>query len=184
MSTQGSPWLSRGLTDETSTTPESEGIFQVPASHSYTSPIFKGPGGGEEYHFLVLELGVQAEHPHRQLFPSRLANVLLRFCVGGWAFLPGEFKPDCQRIPAELEGRANGKFSQDEDQLGGVRWEEWGGGCVKWSLKSFHRSHMMKMARPLATQLDLLCVCFARTFQKHLSRHDRPRLYILIPVFD
>ena len=60
----------------------------------------------------------------------------------------GEFKPDGQRIPAGMWVSASVKFSQDKGQLHRVAWEEWGEGLAKWSLKSFHRSHMMEMARP------------------------------------
>ena len=67
----------------------------------------------------MLELGANVEHPHGQLSPSHLASVLLCSCVGGLAFLPGKFKPDCQRIPAELEVSADVQFSQDKGQLGG-----------------------------------------------------------------
>lgn len=80
-----------------------------------------------------------------------LGSRLLCSCVGGWAFLPGELKPDCGRIPAQLEVCANGECSQQQGRLGAVGWEEWGAGCVKWSLKSFHRSHRTRMARTISS---------------------------------
>lgn len=109
-----------------------EGIFQAPVSHSYTSPTFKGPRRGGKMPLLCPRSWGQCRtHPPGQLSLSHLASVLFCSCVGGLAFLPGEFQPDCQRIPAETEVGANVKFSQDKGQLGGVGWEERGGGCVK-----------------------------------------------------
>lgn len=97
-------------TKETETTLELEGASRVLAIHSYMSPIFKGCGG-KKCHYFALELKGNTEHHHRQLSLRHLASVLLCSCVSGLAFLPGEFKPDGQRIPTERDVGANVKLS-------------------------------------------------------------------------
>ena len=75
-------------------------------------------------HYLALELAASPEYPLGPLSLRHPASFLSWFYVGGSVLLPGEFKPDGQRIPAEICVSASVKFSQDKSQLGGVGWEE------------------------------------------------------------
>lgn len=163
--------------NELSTTPEPEGASQAPATHFYTSPTFKGHRG-KKMPLLCPRTWSQRRTSSGAVVPE--ASILFCSCVGGLAFLPGQLKPDCQRIPAEREFSANVTFSQDKGRLGGVGWED----VPNEAWSHFMEAMWWKRPGTLAAQLDLLCVCSAPTFQKSLSRRDMPWLYILITVFD
>lgn len=92
--------------------------------------------------------------PPGQQSLSRLSEPSALLCsyVDGLAFLPGEFKPDCQRIPAEMEVSANVKFSQDKGQLGGLQWEERGEDVSDGAWSHFIAATRWAWPGPLAPQ--------------------------------
>ena len=56
----------------------------------------------EKCYYLALEHAASPEHPLGPLSLRHPASFLSWFYVGGSVLLPGEFKPDGQRIPAEI----------------------------------------------------------------------------------